>query len=122
MSRFLWPNSPQVAFESEIKLLKQHLGEVDLVVAGHCGFGFSRQIGAVTWINIGTIGLPENNGDPRTCFAVLENKAVQFHRLSYDYLAASQAMVEAGLEGYHASLHSGYWPSEEALPPELRRN
>lgn len=123
IARFLWPASPQADFESEIKELKQHVGEVDLVISGHCGFGFSRQVGPVHWINAGTIGLPENKGDPRTCFAVLENKKIKFHRLSYDHAAASKAMVEAGLtQGYHESLCTGYWPSEEALPPELRRD
>lgn len=32
------------------------------------------------------------------------------------------AMVAAGLtQGYDAALLSGYWPSEEVLPPDLRR-
>ncbi len=32
------------------------------------------------------------------------------------------AMERAGLtQGYHSALRSGYWPSEDVLPPELRR-
>ena len=53
---------------------------------------------------------------------MLENKKTQFHHLSYDYHAASQAMKDAGLrQGYQNSLVDGYWPSEEVLPAELRR-
>ena len=122
IARFLWPNSPQSEFETEIKLLRHYVGDVDLVVAGHCGFAFTRQIGPVTWINAGAIGMPGHCGDPRTRFAVLENQKPQFHHLSYDHYAASQAMKDAGLhQGYHKSLVDGYWPSEEVLPAELRR-
>ena len=85
------PNSPQSEFETEIKLLRHYVGDVDLVVAGHCGFAFTRQIGPVTWINAGAIGMPGHCGDPRTRFAVLENQKPQFHHLSYDHYAASQA-------------------------------
>ena len=122
IARFLWPNSPQSEFETEIKVLRHYVGDVDLVVAGHCGFAFSRQIGPVTWINAGAIGMPAHCGDPRTRFAVLENQKTQFHHLAYDHYAASQAMKDAGLhQGYHKSLLDGYWPSEEVLPAELRR-
>ncbi|MBT6507905.1 MAG: metallophosphoesterase [Marinovum sp.] len=122
IARFLWPNSTQSEFEFEIKLLQEYLGQIDLVIAGHCGFAFTRQIGPVTWINAGTIAMPENRGDPRTRFAVLESKAVRFHYLDYDHFAASQAMRNAGLnQGYDKSLVNGYWPSEEVLPAELRR-
>ena len=122
IARFLWPNSPQSEFETEIKLLRHYVGDVDLVVAGHCGFAFTRQIGPVTWINADAIGMPGHCGAPRTRFAVLENQKPQFHHLSYDHYAASQAMKDAGLhQGYHKSLVDGYWPSEEVLPAELRR-
>lgn len=45
-----------------------------------------------------------------------------FHDLFYDHTAAQGAMQAAGLiQVYDAALMTGYWPSEEVLPPALRR-
>lgn len=103
-------------------MLRHYVGNVDLVAAGHCGFAFSRQIGPVTWINTGAIGIPALCGDPRTRFAALENQKTQFQHLPYGHYAAPQAMKDSGLQqGYHKSLLDDYWPSEEVLPAELCR-
>ena len=41
---------------------------------------------------------------------------------AYSNLQATQAMITAGLDhGYHTALETGYWPSEEVLPMDLRR-
>ena len=71
---------------------------------------------------MGALGMPQNDGDPRTSFVVLENGKARIERLSYDHAAASQAMRDAGLtQGYETSLKTGYWPSEDVLPISLRR-
>ena len=57
---FLWLNSPQSEFLTEIKLLRHYVVDVDLVDAGHYGFAFTRQIGPVIWINAGAIGMSEH--------------------------------------------------------------
>ena len=47
---------------------------------------------------------------------------VTFHRLRYDNAAARCRMEEVGLtQGYQITLATGLWPSEDVLPPELRR-
>ncbi len=50
ISRFLWPVSPEADFAEELAVLTDLAGPVDLVLAGHSGLAFSRQIGAVTWL------------------------------------------------------------------------
>ncbi|MEO3414795.1 metallophosphoesterase family protein [Roseovarius sp. CAU 1744] len=122
VSRFLWPVSPEAAFAEELALLQGITGQVDLVIAGHCGLAFRRRMGQVEWINAGVIGMPPNDGSPATRFAVLQSGAVRFERLDYDHLAAAGTMRAQGLtQGYDSALVTGYWPSEEVLPPELRR-
>jgi predicted phosphodiesterase len=123
INRFLWPSSPDAAFEEEIEALERLTGKVDGVVAGHSGLAFHRRIGAHQWINAGAIGLPPHDGRPATRYAVLAEGEVVFERLDYDHAAALEAMVSAGLtQGYHETLASGLWPSEDVLPPELRRS
>ena len=122
ISRFLWPSSPEAAFHQEIDLVDDAVGPVDVVIAGHCGLAFRRRIGAVDWINAGVIGMPPNDGRSQTRFVLLEKGQAQICRLDYDAVAARAAMEGAGLvQGYHAGLTTGYWPSEEVLPPDLRR-
>ena len=123
ISRFLWPTSPEAEFAEEVALVRQLVGPVDGVIAGHCGMAFHRHVAGIDWINAGVIGMPPNDGRAATRFAALHDSGeVMLRALHYDANAAHDAMVAAGLvQGYHAAVLSGYWPSEEVLPPELRR-
>ena len=121
INRFLWPSLPDADFAAEIAVLEARFGRLDGVIGGHTGMVFERRVGGTHWINAGAIGLPAHDGDPRTWFAVLEDGAVTFHRLAYDHEGAASAMRDAGLRaGYDKSLLSGYWPSEDSFPPEMR--
>ncbi len=121
ISRFLWPVTSGADLLSEIAVIEGALGPVDGVVSGHSGLAFVRDIGGHRWINAGAIGMPPNDGAPDTRFVVL-GKSPVIHRLSYDSTAAAAAMRAVGLtQGYDAALTSGHWPSEDTLPPELRR-
>ena len=120
--RFLWPSSEDAAFEEEIEALRRACGDVDVVLAGHCGIAFERVVGGVRWVNAGSVGMPPHDGRPKTRWAVLDGDGVRFRRLSYDHEAAASAMEAAGLvQGYQRTLRSGIWPSQDVLPPELRR-
>ena len=122
VNRYLWPSSAESDFTGEIAAVEDALGRVDGIVAGHLGIAFHRRIGRHHWINAGTIGLPPHDGRPETRYAILANGEISFARLSYDHDAARAAMEAAGLTlGYHATLTTGIWPSEEILPPEFRR-
>jgi predicted phosphodiesterase len=122
VNRFLWPTSEAAEFEAEIAALEAWIGPIDGIIAGHSGIAFHRWIGEHHWINAGALGLPPHDGRPETRYAVLQDNDVTFHHLSYDHQAARSAMEVAGLiQGYHAALTTGIWPSEDTLPPELRR-
>lgn len=122
INRFLWPTTAIADFEAEIATLEADIGPVDGIVAGHSGIPFHRWIGRHHWINAGVIGLPPHDGRPETRYAVLKDNDVSFHRLSYNHTAARAAMEAAGLtQGYHDTLTTGIWPSEDVLPPQLRR-
>jgi predicted phosphodiesterase len=123
ISRFLWPVSPKAEFAEEIACIERAVGPVDRVIAGHCGLGFARQIGAVSWVNAGVIGMPPHDGRQATRYAVMSGGQVILHRLDYDAPAAADAMRLTGLvQGYEQSLLSGIWPSEDVLPQALRRD
>lgn len=123
VARFLWPGSPDAEFEQEISALRDHIGPVGRIVAGHSGVAFQRQIGGVLWLNAGVIGLPPHDGRTETRFATLaQDGRVLVERLAYDSAPTVAAMDHAGLtQGYHVTMTSGIWPSEDVLPPELRR-
>ncbi|MGI9389757.1 MAG: metallophosphoesterase family protein [Boseongicola sp.] len=122
INRYIWPSSAEADFEYEIAALEAEIGQVDGIVAGHSGMPFHRWIGRHQWINAGAIGLPPHDGRTQTRFARLDNGEVTIERLSYDYDSAISAMIQAGLtQGYNQSLATGIWPSEDVLPPELRR-
>ena len=125
VNRFLWPVAGDDDLAGEIALIEAALGPVDGVIGGHTGMAFDRPVSVsgrvVQWINAGAIGLPAHDGDPRTSFAVLDESGIRFERLTYDHHAAATAMRAAGLSaGYDRSLESGWWPSEDSFPPELR--
>ena len=122
IARFLWPSSPETDFALESAALAALTGPVDIVVAGHAGVAFHRRVAGVRWINPGSLGLPPHDARPDTRYAVLKDGDVTLHRLAYDHAAARAAMVAAGLtQGYHDTLDTGLWPSEDTLPPALRR-
>ncbi len=122
VNAFIWPTDTAERKAVEIELLESELGAIHAVVCGHSGVPFVENVGAHEWINAGAIGLPGHDGDPRTSYAVLDNGGVTLHRLSYDYDGAAQAMEHVGLTaGYHQTMRSGWWPSEDTFPPDMRR-
>ncbi len=121
VARFIWPTSDPAIFEEEWDAIEGVIGTVDHVVAGHCGLPFAKQTNRGRWINPGVIGMPSNNGKQTTSYARLTNAVAVFEELSYDVASAARDMETAGLPaGYREGLVSGYWPSEDVLPPELR--
>lgn len=122
VARFIWPSDADAVFEAEFATIEVEVGEIDGVICGHSGIAFARMIGTRRWINAGVIGMPPHDGRTATRYAILSGDGVRFHPLSYDHEAAAQAMEQAGLvQGYEAGLRTGVWPSEDVLPPELRR-
>ncbi|MEL6104057.1 MAG: metallophosphoesterase family protein [Pseudomonadota bacterium] len=122
INRFLWPTSPDEVFGAEISALRQQVGAIDGVIAGHSGFPFTRRIDGVEWVNAGSIGMPPHYGCPETHYTILDPHGPVISLLGYDVDAAVAAMQAAGLtQGYDQTLRTGWWPSEDVLPKELRR-
>ncbi|MEM6467766.1 MAG: metallophosphoesterase, partial [Pseudomonadota bacterium] len=123
VSRFLWPTSTFEEFREEIDLIRTHVEDLYQVIAGHCGIAFSRLIDATPWVNAGAIGMPAHDGTRVLRYILVREGRMSLWDAEYDHEAAHAAMVEAGLtQGYHQALLTGYWPSEDVLPPELRRD
>ena len=121
-NRFLWPGSPEAEFAEEIAAFEAIAGPVDAVIAGHCGLPFICETAGRLWFNTGAVGMPPNDGDPRTSYGVIAADGPRIERLDYDHFSASDAMRAVGLtQGYDRSLLTGWWPSEDLLPLDLRR-
>ncbi|WP_299692488.1 metallophosphoesterase family protein [uncultured Tateyamaria sp.] len=121
IARFLWPTTDAAEYEAERDALAAWTGPLDRVVAGHAGIPFERSTARGQWINAGVIGMPPHDGHPQTRYALIQSGAVTLHRLDYDVAGAVADMRAAGLtQGYERGLESGYWPSEDVLPPDLR--
>ena len=120
-NRFLWPVTPDEALRAEMAMLEEDLGPLGGVICGHSGIPFAREIDGRLWLNAGALGMPPNDGDPRAPCVLLDGEAT-IERLPYDCEAAARAMEAAGLrDGYETALRTGWWPSEDVLPPQMRR-
>jgi predicted phosphodiesterase len=121
VSRFIWPVTTDDEIAAEIALLESQVGVVDRVLAGHSGIVMTRELDNKMWINAGAIGMPAHDGDIDTRFTIISENSIDNKVLEYNIEAAFQAMQANALtQGYHATLKTGYWPSEEILPVEMR--
>ena len=122
IATFVWPVTSDQQIAAEIDLLCAQVGPIDAVIAGHTGIAMDRTVYGVRWINSGAVGMPPNDGDQRGAFAVLSGESVALERFTYDYRPSVSNMTAAGLtQGYHTALQTGFWPSEDTLPAEMRR-
>jgi len=83
---------------------------------------YIRDFESIQWINAGAIGMPAHNGSQQTEYVIISDNGPEIHKLAYDHVAASERMQVQGLTaGYHLSLLTGWWPSEDILPKQLCR-
>lgn len=119
---YLWRISDEDDFWRQISRLQEEVGVIEAVIAGQTGIAFERWIDGIHWINPGAIGMPANDGQQETVYAILEDGEVRFEPLGYDVAAAVAAMQAAGLtQGHEIALKTGYWPNDDMLPKSLRR-
>ena len=102
--------------------------DTDVIIGGHCGLPFAEPIGHdKLWLNPGVIGMPANDGTPRTWFMVLDdaegNLTYTFHPLTYDHATAKSKMVDDRRlpVSYAATLSTGIWDNTEIMPVEEER-
>ena len=125
ISRWIFKSTPASEKHEEINFLAKS-GPVDIVIGGHCGLPFADDLGDTLWLNAGVIGMPANDGTPRTWFTVLtptqNGLKIEFHALSYDHQSASSRMRQLGLAGAYAqTLQNGLWPNMDVLPKPERQ-
>lgn len=122
VSRFMFNSQTDSDFLDEFELLdKDQPIQTNVVIAGHSGLPFSKEVENNYWHNSGALGMPANDGTQAVWFSVVElvDNQIEFkhHRLEYDVEAAHQQMLNSNLtQGYHQSLKTGLWPSMDVLP------
>lgn len=120
INEFVFASAP----DDEIAALTAMTG-CDGVIGGHCGIPFTRTAEGLLWHNPGAIGMPANDGTPRTWFSILASDGgtvtVRHMALDYDHAGAASAMRAAELlDGYADGLGTGLWPSLDVLPAAER--
>lgn len=100
-------------------------GSSEGVLSGDGGLPFSEIVDGRLWHNPGVIGMPANDGTPRTWYSTLVPAGgklrIEMHALDYDYATAAKKMRQAGLsERYALALQTGLWPNCDALPEAER--
>jgi predicted phosphodiesterase len=93
---------------------------IDVVIGGHSGIPFGRDIGERYWLNAGVIGMPANDGGSHGWYLLLEPRDrgidASWHRLDYDHGASRESTNVAGMHAYGDALSTGLWPSVDILP------
>ena len=120
ISRYVFASTAEPEMARDLDLL-----EADGVVGGHSGLPFSTFVGPRLWHNPGAIGMPANDGTPRTWYSVLaeapDGVAISHEALVYDHGAAARAIRKNDLpEAYARTLEDGLWPNMDVMPPPER--
>ena len=78
-------------------------------------------------LNVGAIGRPANDGDPRVVYAILGRSdggapVVEWRRVAYDHAALAAEMRSEGLpEKFAETIETGWWTTcLEVLPQKER--
>lgn len=120
INRFIFASLPEDEKRTELDR-----ADCDGIIGGHCGLPFTQVLHGRLWHNPGVIGLPANDGTPRTWFSVItprrDGLEIRHCPLTYDHLAAARKMRSHGLpDGYANALVTGLWPSQDVLPEPER--
>ena len=124
ISRWIFQSTPECIKRREIGDLGW-CTPVDGIIGGHCGLPFVDDLGDKLWLNPGVIGMPANDGTPRTWYAVLEPEdnglKIDLRALDYNHDTAARRMLKANLApAYAETLTTGLWPNMDVLP-EIER-
>ena len=118
INRFVFASAPWRVKANDLAGL-----DADAIIAGHCGLPFTQSAVGRLWHNPGALGMPANDGTPRTWFSIITplpgpgRLQIEHLALDYDHAAAARAMRDAGLpQDYAISLDTGLWPSCGSLP------
>lgn len=116
INQFIFNSHDDSVFEPEFSR-----SQADIIIGGHCGIPFTKTIQQRTWHNAGAIGMPANDGTPRTWYSIMDvhegKPRITIHPLQYDHVQAATHMQHAGMNNSYAeALSTGLWPSMDILP------
>ncbi|MDX1624603.1 MAG: metallophosphoesterase family protein [Gemmatimonadota bacterium] len=124
VNEFLWETT---ASEGFLRWLLDRAG-ADLLCVSHTGLPWSRRLAdGRTVVNVGAIGRPANDGDPRVVYPVLSldgdgGVAVEWRRVAYDHRRLAAEMRAEDLpEEFVETIETGWWTTcLEVLPAKER--
>jgi putative phosphoesterase len=70
--------------------------DADVICVGHTHHPYVLEVGQQLVINCGSVGQPRD-GDPRACFAVIENHHVQIKRVEYPVENTIEVLMQSSL-------------------------
>lgn len=124
-NEFLWESTCSDVF---LGWLLDETG-ADVLCVTHTGLPWTRELpGGRRVVNVGAIGRPANDGDPRVIYALLSAATdggppeVEWRRVTYDHLALAAEMRDEGLpEEFAVTIETGWWTTcLEVLPMKER--
>jgi len=124
-NEFLWESSTSDAFLAWLL----DASDADALCVSHTGLPWTRELpGGRRVVNVGAIGRPANDGDPRVVYAILSPSpdggapVVEWRRVAYDHSALAAEMREEGLpEEFAETIETGWWTTcLEVLPQKER--
>jgi diadenosine tetraphosphatase ApaH/serine/threonine PP2A family protein phosphatase len=123
-NEFLWESASSDAF------LERLLGSVgaDILCVTHTGLPWARRLpSGRRVVNVGAIGRPANDGDPRVVYALLRldgggEPTVEWRRVAYDHeRLAAEMRAESLPDPFVDTILSGWWTTcLEVLPMKER--
>ncbi|MFK5971680.1 MAG: metallophosphoesterase family protein [Flavobacteriaceae bacterium] len=121
VSEFIFESTPIARKKKSFETL-----ESDVIIAGHSGLPFHQKLENKLWINAGAIGMPANDGTPRTWCVLMQKteKGIEYayHKIVYDFKKAHKNMVSERLPiEYAQTLISGLWHNMDILPEAEKR-
>lgn len=122
-NEFLWESTSSTAFLN--RLVDDWSTEV--ILATHTGIKWHRPLaGDRHFVNVGALGRPENDGQPRVWMAIVEARPhfrVEFLPVDYDHQRLAEEMRAERLpEEFIQTIVTGWWTTcLEILPSKERR-
>ena len=124
-NEFLWESTSPNQF---LKYLAEW-HRADVIAATHTGIKWRRELGnGRSFINVGVLGRPENNGRTNVWYTLLEHSKsdgvrTQFVPVEYDYERIAREMREEKLpKEFAETILTGWWTTcLEILPAKERR-
>lgn len=122
VNEFLWESTSSDAFLGWLL----NASSADVLCVSHTGLPWHRRLpDGRAVVNVGAIGRPANDGDPRVVYAVLDfgdEVEVEWRRVAYDHAALAEEMRAEELpEEFGETIETGWWTTcLEVLPAKER--